>query len=170
MIKNTVNFCTEKEIVDNANIMLCDSETLNIFIDGNKTPTMSDTIETIYKNLSIERELYYEFMYEQAIDFLEDIFDLTPMKEIRKINIIISNFERHNCSWMYKNFSLQHKVLEFYVDTAKYFENLVIRVDPQGSCRSFDVYLCKDDFDIEEMKSKVNSPSKYAVLTRILNY
>lgn len=162
MIKNEVIFCAEKEMINNINVMQHDKETLNIFIDGNKTPTMTETIEIIYKNLNIEREIYDEFMYPQAIDFLRDIFSLTPMKEIEKINLIISNYERHHQLWRYENHWYDiKKTIDFYIDTVKYFENAVIGVNSEGSRKSFDVYLCESDFDIEEMKSRVTSPCIY---------
>lgn len=169
MIKNYVTKCTSEEILNNINIMLSDGETLNIFLDGNQTPTMTETIKDIYKHFNIERNEYSEYSFMQAFDFLSDIFDLTPLNNINKVNIIVNNLSQHNCMWTYNGTLVSDELkYKIYKKLCDYFENEVIGTNAYGSRKCFDVYLCEDDFDIEEMKSKVNYPSKYEVMERIL--
>ncbi len=163
MIKNDVRFCTLEELSNNSSIVLKDWETVNIFINGKDAPKMSDTIRIIFDELNIKREIYKNFLFMQAIDFMMEIFDLSD-RYITQINIIISNYDTYHREWIIDD---KEATYDFYKNICDYYEDEVVMADLYGSRKSVDVYFCREDFDIEEFKRNINFPSKFEVLERI---
>lgn len=172
MFKNKIIWATKKEIENNLHIILKDETTINIFVDGKKTKTMSDTMMAIGDQVMEDGPLYEDYLFAQAVDHLYDIFAAEDKnKFLYQYNIIIYNWKYHNVNWnrFYRdgtpiprlNEDGLYDVIEVYEDVISLFGSSFF--DQWQRRKSIDIYICEEDINEEEIKSRVNNPSKEAV-------
>lgn len=171
MIKNDV-YCTNRiQLEKKIQILLMDKDSINVFVNGKNVNTFKDIILNIHKTLCIERELISDCnLISQFNDYMSELFQFSKTENMTQVNLIIANTKQMLSNMKDKDIIIDtSKLYNIFDEICKYFENEVVGVDAHGSRKSFDVYLCEDDFDIEEFKSMINNPTKYEVMEKLLN-
>ncbi len=172
MIKNNVHYYNIIELKKEIKILLVDKHSVNIFINGSDVNSFKDIILKIHETLGIERELISECnLISQFNDYMSELFDFPNVEHITQVNLVVFNITQ-----MIHNMNVKSIIIDvsnlynIFDEICKYFENEIVGADANGSRKSFDVYLCEDDFDIEDFKSMINKPSKYEVMERLLRW